>query len=388
MAFSSWPQSVNVGDKVVLEVAQAPMKGRPFQNWRTAGTLAAVCALGLWPSGAQAQGQQQQQQQQTAPVHVTPGSAAVVPGGVTPRTAPTKTPAEGKDSAAAAAKGSAPAQVPEFTSSVNLVLVPVVITDPLNRMVTGLEKQFFTLSEDNVQQTIKTFSTEDAPISVGVVFDSSGSMSDKIDESRRALIQFFRTANPQDEFFLVDFADQPRMLCNFTSNIDQIEDSVTFLQPQGRTALLDAIYLSLAEMRHAKYQRRALLIISDGGDNHSRYSERDIERVVREANVQIYGIGLYSATPATQEEINGPALLDKITESTGGKTFEIHDVDELADTATKIGIELRNQYVLGYTSTDKTTDGHWRKIQVKLHPPPGLPPLTVAARTGYYGPHL
>src|SRR6185437_5585582 len=308
MAFSSWPQSVNVGDKVVLEVAQAPMKGRPFQNWRTAGMLAAVCALGLWHSGAQAQGQQQQQQQQTAP---------------------TKTPAEGKDSAAAAAKGSAPAQVPEFTSSVNLVLVPVVITDPLNRMVTGLEKQFFTLSEDNVQQTIKTFSTEDAPISVGVVFDSSGSMSDKIDESRRALIQFFRTANPQDEFFLVDFADQPRMLCNFTSNIDQIEDSVTFLQPQGRTALLDAIYLSLAEMRHAKYQRRALLIISDGGDNHSRYSERDIERVVREANVQIYGIGLYSATPATQEEINGPALLDKITESTGGKTFEIHDVDEL-----------------------------------------------------------
>ncbi|HET9785253.1 MAG TPA: VWA domain-containing protein, partial [Terriglobales bacterium] len=352
-----------------------------------------VCALWIAPVGTQAQGQQQQsqqqtQQKQTTPVHVTPGSAAVVPGGVTPRTVPEKKPAEQKDSSAAAPAAASKAQVPEFTSNVNLVLVPVVITDPLNRMVTGLEKQFFSITEDNVPQNIKTFSTEDAPISVGVVFDSSGSMSDKIDESRRALVQFFRTANPQDEFFLVDFADQPRMLCSFTSNIDQIEDSVTFLQPQGRTALLDAIYLALAEMRHAKYQRRALLIISDGGDNHSRYSERDIERVVREANVQIYGIGLYSATPATQEEINGPALLDKITESTGGKTFEIHDVDELADTATKIGIELRNQYVIGYSSTDSSTDGHWRKIQVKLHPPPGLPPLTVAARTGYYGPHL
>lgn len=369
------------------------MTSRKTGSWSWWGALAAVCTLGVVPAWVQAQGQQQQNQQQTqkqtTPVHVTPGSAAVVPGGVTPRMTPESKPAGKKDSGSpASAAPAAAAQVPEFTSNVNLVLVPVVITDPLNRMVTGLEKQFFSLSEDNVPQDIKTFSTEDAPISVGVVFDSSGSMSDKIDESRRALVQFFRTANPQDEFFLVDFADQPRMLCSFTSNIDQIEDSVTFLQPQGRTALLDAIYLALAEMRHAKYQRRALLIISDGGDNHSRYSERDIERVVREANVQIYGIGLYSATPATQEEINGPALLDKITESTGGKTFEIHDVDELADTATKIGIELRNQYVLGYSSTDKSTDGHWRKIQVKLHPPPGLPPLTVAARTGYYGPHL
>ena len=329
------------------------------------------------------------------PVHITPGSTpATVPGGVTPlpaAPAPNKTaPPAGAGPAPNAANqaGKAP-KVAEITANVNLVLVPVVITDPLNRMVTGLEKDFFSLTEDSVPQTIKTFSSEDAPISVGVVFDSSGSMSDKIQKSRDALIQFFRTANPQDEFFLVDFADEPRMLCSFTSNIDQVEDSVTFLQPQGRTALLDAIYLSLEEMRHAKYNRKALLIISDGGDNHSRYSERDVERVVREADVQIYGIGLYSAAyaRATPEEENGPALMDKITESTGGKTFEIHDMDELADTATKIGIELRNQYVLGYTPTDAKADGKWRKIQVKLHPPPGLPPLTVSARTGYYGPH-
>ena len=357
---------------------------------RVAGTL----ALGAWAAAAiSAQtppAQQQQQTKPTTPVHINPGSQTTVPGGVVPTkpaaTAPAAgTPAPSNPAPGAQAKG----QVAEFTSNVNLVLVPVVITDPLNRMVTGLEKDFFALSEDSVPQQIKTFSSEDAPISVGVVFDSSGSMSDKIQKSRDALQQFFKTANPQDEFFLVDFADEPRMLCSFTSNIDQIEDSVTFLQPQGRTALLDAIYLSLEEMRHAKYNRKALLIISDGGDNHSRYSEHDVDRVVREADVQIYGIGLYSALGArgTPEEVAGPELLDRITEETGGKTFEIHDVDELADTATKIGIELRNQYVLGYTSSDLNTDGKWRKIQVKLHPPPGLPPLTVSARTGYYGPH-
>ncbi|MGH9414748.1 MAG: VWA domain-containing protein [Terriglobales bacterium] len=347
-------------------------------------------------NAAWAQGTQQQTQQQAAPqkkkttppppvpVLVTPGSATVVPGGVTPKILP---PAPART--APALTGKRTPNVPEITANVNLVLVPVVVTDPLNRMVTGLQKQFFSLVEDKVPQNITSFSTEDAPISVGVVFDSSGSMANKIQESREALVQFFETANPQDQFFLIDFADAPRLLCNFTSNIDKIEDAATFLQAGGRTALLDAIYMALAQMRYAKYQRRALLIISDGGDNHSRYSLRDVERVVREANVQIYGIGLYNPVGdrPTEAEINGPDLLDKITESTGGKTFQIDDPDELADTATKIGIELRNEYVLGYTSTDKNRNGDWRKIVVKLRPPPGLPPLTVSARVGYYGPH-
>jgi Ca-activated chloride channel family protein len=334
------------------------------------------------PAGAQ---RVQLPPQQAAPqVHITPGSAAAVPGGVTPK-APSPA-SKAKPLLPTSAPGN-PA-IPLLEKNVNLVLVPVVITDPLNRMVTGLQKRFFSVLENNVPQTIESFSSEDAPISVGVVFDSSGSMSDKIQKSRDALIDFFKTANPQDQFFLVDFSDEPHMLCSFTSNIDQIEDSVTFLQPQGRTALLDAIYLSLEEMRYAKYPRKALLIISDGGDNHSRYSEGDVLRVVREADVQIYGIGLYDPVGerATPEEIAGPALLDKITEASGGKTFEIRDMDELADTATKIGIELRNEYVLGYAPSDTKPDGKWRHITVKLHPPPGLPPLTVSARSGYYGP--
>lgn len=357
---------------------------------------ALACLLVLTaPALGQGTGQSQQQAQQQKkkvtppeiPVLVTPGSAAVVPGGVTPRILPPSKP--NPDTAAPATRNDGLPNVPEITANVNLVLVPVVITDPLNRMVTGLQKQYFSLTEDKVPQQITSFSTEDAPISVGVVFDSSGSMANKIQESREALVQFFETANPQDQFFLIDFADEPRLLCSFTDNIDKIEDAVTFLQAGGRTALLDAIYMALAQMRYAKYQRRALLIISDGGDNHSRYSLRDVERVVREADVQIYGIGLYNPVGdrPTQAEVNGPELLDKITESTGGKTFEINDPDELADTATKIGIELRNEYVIGYTSTNKNRNGDWRKIVVKLHPPPGLPPLTVAARSGYYGPH-
>ncbi|MGH9466114.1 MAG: VWA domain-containing protein [Terriglobales bacterium] len=351
------------------------------------------------PVWAQGTGSQQQAQQQakkkkqaaappTAPVQVAPGSASVVPGGVTPKQLPPPSSPANPPASGAAKPGASP-QVPEITANVNLVLVPVVVTDPLNRMVTGLEKQFFSLTEDKVAQTIKSFSTEDAPISVGVVFDSSGSMSNKIQESREALLQFFQTANPQDQFFLIDFADEPRLLCSFTDNIDKVEDAVTFLQAGGRTALLDAVYMALAQMRYAKYQRRALLIISDGGDNHSRYSLGDVLRVVREANVQIYGIGLFNPVGdrPTEAEVNGPALLDKITESTGGKTFEINDPDELADTATKIGIELRNEYVLGYTSTNQSEKGLWRKIVVKLHPPPGLPALTVSSRAGYYGPH-
>jgi len=392
------------------------MRSRQAGHFSLSWTLAAMLAAGMMVS-ARAQGtppppqtppaQQQAQQAKpaqttpqtvkppasSAPVHILPGSGAPgVPGGVVAKPEPEGATTAGAPNAGSATKPgqpSKPGQVAEFTSNVNLVLVPVVITDPLNRMVTGLEKDFFSVTENSVPQNITSFSSEDAPISVGVVFDSSGSMSDKIQKSREALLDFFKTANPQDEFFLVDFANEPRLLCSFTNNIDQVEDAVTFLQPQGRTALLDAIYLSLEEMRHAKYARKALLIISDGGDNHSRYSERDVERVVREADVQIYGIGLYdpAGARATPEEQAGPELLDKITEETGGKTFEIRDVDELADTATKIGIELRNQYMLGYIPTDTTADGKWRKIAVKLHPPPGLPPLTVAARTGYYGPH-
>jgi Ca-activated chloride channel family protein len=271
---------------------------------------------------------------------------------------------------------------------VNLVLVNATVTDPLNRLVTGLDKEHFRVFENDKEQKILHFSSEDAPISIGLVFDASGSMSDKIDKSRQAVIQFFLTANPQDEFFLVDFNDQPRLICDYTTSIEEIQNKLVFAEAKGRTSLLDALYLALNHMRHAKHQKKAILIISDGGDNHSRYTEGEIKELVKEADVQIYAIGIYSAygSRATPEEVSGPYLLTSLAEATGGRQFQVDEVRELPNIAEKIGLELRTQYILGYMPQDGAKDGKWRKIKVKLNPPHGLPPLRVYAKTGYYAP--
>ncbi|MGZ4815061.1 MAG: VWA domain-containing protein [Terriglobales bacterium] len=269
---------------------------------------------------------------------------------------------------------------------VDLVLVPVTITDPMNRLVTGLEQDNFEVFEGTEKQHIKHFSSEDVPISLGVIFDLSGSMANKIEKSREAVVEFFRTANPQDEFFMVSFNDKPELLSDFTSSVEDIQAKLVYVQPKGRTALMDAIYMGLHQMRKGHQEKKALLIISDGGDNHSRYTESEIKSMVKEADVQIYGIGIFDSSPTTPEERSGPITLSEITDVTGGRTFTIDNPNELADVATKIGIELRNQYVLGYRPNRPARDGKWRKIKVKLNPPKGLPPLHVYAKTGYYAP--
>jgi Ca-activated chloride channel homolog len=270
--------------------------------------------------------------------------------------------------------------------AVDLVLVPVTITDPLNRLVTGLEKDNFQLFEGSSKEEIKSFSSEDAPVSLGVIFDSSGSMSSKMDRAKDAVTEFFKTANPLDEFFMVTFSDEPEMVAGFTSSVDEITDKLIYAYPQKRTALLDAIYMGVSKMRQAKYPKKALLIISDGGDNHSRYTENEIKALVKEADIMVYAIGLYDHYFQSEEEKLGPQLLGDIAELTGGRAFTVENPNDLADVATKIGIELRNQYVLGYRPSKGVRDGKWRKIKVKLLPPKGLPPLRVYARTGYYAP--
>jgi Ca-activated chloride channel family protein len=270
--------------------------------------------------------------------------------------------------------------------AVDLVLVPVTITDPMNRLVTGLDKDNFELFEGNAKEEIKSFSSEDAPVSLGVIFDSSGSMSSKMDRAKDAVIEFFKTANPQDEFFMITFSDEPEMVNDFTSSVDDVQGKLVFTVPQKRTALLDAIYMGVSKMRQAKYPKKALLIISDGGDNHSRYTENEIKALVKEADVMVYAIGIYDRYFQSEEERLGPALLGEITQLTGGRAFTVENPNDLGDVATKIGVELRNQYLLGYRPTKVVRDGKWRKIKVKLLPPKGLPPLRVYARTGYYGP--
>src|SRR5205814_8791206 len=245
----------------------------------------------------------------------------------------------------------------------NLVLVSVTITDPMNRLVTGLDKENFAVYEGKDQQDIRHFSSEDAPVSLGVIFDMSGSMSSKIERAREAVIEFFKTANAQDEFFMITFADKPEEVSDFTSSIEDIQGKLVYTVPKGRTALLDAIYLGVNKMRHAKYPKKAMLIISDGGDNHSRYTEGEIKSLVKEADVMIYAIGIYDRYASAAEERLGPQLLSDITELTGGRAFTIDNPNDLRDVATKIGVELRNQYVLGYRPSTVVRDGKWRKIK-------------------------
>jgi Ca-activated chloride channel family protein len=271
---------------------------------------------------------------------------------------------------------------------VDLALVNVTITDPYNRLVTGLEQENFRIFEDNIEQDVAHFSNEDVPVSIGVIFDLSGSMANKVDKSRLAALQFFKTANPQDEFFLVSFNDRAQLVSPFTSSIEDLQTRLMFTAARGRTAMLDAIYLGLSQMKGARNTKRALLIISDGGDNHSRYTERDIRNYVKEADVQVYAIGIYdpSGNRATPEEVSGPSLLGDLTDMTGGRTLPVANLNDLPDIAIKISMELRNQYVLGYKPSNRAHDGKWRKLKIKLRPPKGLPPLNVYAKSGYLAP--
>jgi len=274
-------------------------------------------------------------------------------------------------------------------TDVDLALVNVTVTDPFNRLVTGLDPDSFRVFEDNVEQEIVSFSAEDVPISIGVIFDFSGSMANKVDKAREAALEFFKTANPQDEFFLVSFNERAELTSTFTNSVEDLQSRMMMTAPKGRTALLDAIYLGLSQMRGAHNAKRALLILSDGGDNHSRYNENDIKRLVKEADTQLYAIGIFDPLGyrnRTPEELNGPSLLSEITELTGGRVFAVEHLNDLPDIASKIGMELRNQYVLGYRPSNHVHDARWRKIKVKLRPPKGLPPLTVYSKTGYYAP--
>jgi Ca-activated chloride channel homolog len=211
-------------------------------------------------------------------------------------------------------------------------------------------------------------------------------MSNKIGKAREAALQFFKTANPQDEFFLVSFNERAELTSSFTNSVEDLQSRMMLTVPRGRTALLDAIYLGLSQMRGAHNAKRALLILSDGGDNHSRYNESDIKRLVKEADTQLYAIGIYDplGNRNSEEEVGGPTLLGEITDLTGGRVFGVQKIEELPDIASKIGMELRNQYVLGYRPSNKAHDARWRKVKIKLRAPRGLPPLSVYAKTGYY----
>jgi Ca-activated chloride channel family protein len=336
----------------------------------------AICVLGI--ATALTQTHASAQEDQLNKVHVQPPASATPPDAGAPK---------GADKPAVSGPGALKVHPGSFIRmNVDLVLVPVTVTDPMNRLVTGLEKEDFQVYESNREQKIRSFAAEDAPVSIGIIFDLSGSMTSKLVRAKESILQFIKTANPLDEFFVIGFNDRPELIEDFTSSVEDIEARLATVRSGHRTALLDAIYYGVAKMKDARHERKALLVVSDGGDNRSRYTEGEVRAQVREADVEIYSIGIFDPYAPTPEERTGPQLLEDISDVTGGRLFRVDDIDELGDIAEKISTELRNQYVIGYRPEDLTRDGKWRKVKVKVNPPPGLPPLTIYARTGYYAP--
>ena len=267
----------------------------------------------------------------------------------------------------------------------NLVLVPVTVTDEMGRIVSGLRRDNFSIYDDKQQQRIMSFSSEDAPFSVGLVFDTSGSMRDKMDKARLGARAFWQAANPEDEAFLVTYSNRAELQVGFTRDFANIQSALLFAAPKGTTALIDAVYLAMRRLKSAHNSRKALLAISDGGDNNSRYSKGELLRYAKEADVQIYGIGIHGG-PKSPEEMSGPERLEELADATGGQHFMVGSANELPDIAARIGVALHDQYAIGYQPPDGAEPGKWRRIRVRLQAPKGLPTLRVFARTGYYAP--
>ncbi len=280
-----------------------------------------------------------------------------------------------------------PQAPPTFRADSNLVVIPVSVTDKLNRFVLGLEKTEFHLFDDGVEQKVIHFSGEDVPLSIGLAFDISGSMDYKMSAARDAAKLFLKALNANDEAFLVEFNDQAAPSVPFTGRVQQIQTALETIHPGGLTALLDALKLSLTEMDKAKNARKAIVVISDGGDNHSTYTAKQIEEFVRQAGVEIYAMGVFdplASIALTPEEITGPRLLSEVATQTGGRAFAASASSDLPSVAARIAIELRNQYVLGYYPTNQAGDGKYHTVEVKVTQPGSMPDLKLYWRRGYY----
>jgi len=268
---------------------------------------------------------------------------------------------------------------------VDLVTVNATVTDSQSRVVTSLDKDHFKVWEDKVEQKVEYFNTEDAPMSLGIIFDVSGSMKDKISTSRDAAVTFLKTGNPQDEYFLVTFSSRPEITQDFTSDVSRLQNKIIFKAAEGMTAMYDSVYLGLDKLRDGSNPKKALLLITDGEDNHSRYTFANIREFVKEQDVQIYGIGIVS-DPNSQLSSGrtGRSMIEELSDLTGGHAFFPESIYDLDDVCTKIAVELKNQYVLGYRSTNAKKDGAWRRIRVQVTPPKGVGHLDVRSKQGYY----
>jgi len=280
-------------------------------------------------------------------------------------------------------------ETPEGTIRVDasLVLIPVHVATPNGVSVTDLPKESFHLFEDNSEQNISYFAKEDAPVSIGVLLDTSASMQHKMRRSSEAAASVLQTANPSDEFFLVEFSERAKLTVPFTTDADQLYRRFMHAGPFGRTSLLDAIHLASVQMKKASNARKALLIVSDGGDNHSRLSRSQVRSEVLESDLQMYAIGIFDgdARKRSPEEANGPGLLEELAGETGGKHYRVDNLDQLGSVASHISIDMRNEYLLGFTPAGAQRDGKYHRVKVTVNPAGGTK-LNAFYRRGYYAP--
>ena len=302
----------------------------------------------------------------------------------------TSTPTFGARSEATHSQLSDASGTPQIHVNSDLVIIPVTVTDHKGRIVGGLQKEHFALYEDKVEQAITHFASEDAPVSISLVLDTSDSMHPKLKKAREAAAALLNNANPEDEFSLVEFNQVARLAVSFTTNGEEIRNRVALVQTGGATALLDAVTVALNEMKNARHTRKAIIIISDGEDNASRCTVHQLRDAVREADVQVYAIGIIDWSSYSQfqpsQGPSGSALLDEITKQTGGRLFQVSGLKQLPEIASKISAWLRHQYILAYVPNGQQKNRKYHRVQVKITRPLGFPRLHAYWRLGYYPP--
>ncbi|MGB7203226.1 MAG: VWA domain-containing protein, partial [Pyrinomonadaceae bacterium] len=268
----------------------------------------------------------------------------------------------------------------------DLVTLTLTVTDPYGRYVSGLGKNAFTINDNGIEQDITFFSDSDAPVSVGIIFDVSGSMSgQKIAKARKALERFITSSHPMDEYFLIAFNNRAQLLMDRTRDGEAVLSKLTLVKPKNNTALYDAVYLGIERVTRGSHQKRALMIISDGQDNASRYNFGEVRRLMKESDVVTYAVGIMDGGDTSGSlGMQGQAFLDELTSVTGGKSFYPQTDVEMDEIFERIALELRHQYSIGYTPKDFQPNGKWRKVKTKVKPPRGMPRLTVRGREGYY----
>jgi len=268
----------------------------------------------------------------------------------------------------------------------SLVVIPTWVTTAAGASITTLNKENFRVTEDNVEQPIAYFNKDDAPLSIGLLFDTSGSMRNKMEKASESVAAFFKTANNEDEFFLVEFNDRAKLMIPFTPDSGEIYSRVAGTKPSGRTSLLDAIHIALKQMKKARHSRKAIVIVSDGGDNWSWHTARQTRGALIESDVQLYAMGIFDSGLSNRSPVenrHGPALLEELAGQTGGRHYPVGNLDDLPAIGAKIGADLRSEYLLGYYPAD-SRDGKYHHVKVNLALPDNMPPLRANYRRGYY----